>query len=88
MYTKKWIQLQLHLVHVKEGMTLTEALKHSDGLAVVGILLAVDETPRPLSAMASRLNQIPKNGPDPKIIIKKIKCKIFLIVKKIFFVEL
>lgn len=44
--------LQLHLIHVKAGLSLKEAREQPDGLAVLGVLFATGESPIPLHDIA------------------------------------
>lgn len=56
--------MELHLVHYKASYnTLTEAVKHPDGLAVFGVLFEVQETDNAaFTPMIEALNGITKAG--------------------------
>ncbi|GMR32265.1 hypothetical protein PMAYCL1PPCAC_02460 [Pristionchus mayeri] len=58
---------ELHLVHLKEGLTITEAMNKSDGLAVVGVFLNIAESGEPLAAMADKLDDVIYAGNETDI---------------------
>ncbi|CAO4385803.1 unnamed protein product [Caenorhabditis nigoni] len=55
---------ELHLVHVREGLTLHEALTRPDGLAVVGVFLAKTNDPvaNNFSPISERLHDLRHSG--------------------------
>ncbi|GMT32823.1 hypothetical protein PFISCL1PPCAC_24120 [Pristionchus fissidentatus] len=53
---------ELHLVHLKEGLTLAEALTRGDGLAVVGVFLNIGESGEPLAALTKNLEELTYSG--------------------------
>ncbi|KAF8386663.1 cah-5, partial [Pristionchus pacificus] len=58
---------ELHLVHIKEGLNITEALKRGDGLAVVGVFLNIDNNSGPLSAVTKSINEVINAGNETEI---------------------
>ncbi|KAL3109171.1 hypothetical protein niasHT_013951 [Heterodera trifolii] len=58
---------ELHLVHIKEGLTLEEALRTPDGLAVVGIFYKTASTGLPLVALQNALTQVTKTDASIQI---------------------
>ncbi|KAL3114163.1 hypothetical protein niasHT_010977 [Heterodera trifolii] len=57
----------LHLVHIKEGLTTEEALRTSDGIAVVGIFYKTAFIGRPLVALQNGLTQVTKTDASVQI---------------------
>ncbi|XGW32695.1 hypothetical protein V3C99_017324 [Haemonchus contortus] len=49
---------ELHLVHAREGLTLQEAIRKPDGLAVVGVFLLIGHDGGPLSSISSALESV------------------------------
>ncbi|KAL3096636.1 hypothetical protein niasHS_006002 [Heterodera schachtii] len=58
---------ELHLVHIKEGLTTEEALRTPDGLAVVGIFYKTAFIGRPLVALQNGLSQVTKTDDSVQI---------------------
>ncbi|GMR45698.1 hypothetical protein PMAYCL1PPCAC_15893, partial [Pristionchus mayeri] len=53
---------ELHLVHLKERLTMTEANNQSDGLAVVGVFVNIGMSEEPLEAVAEKLDEAIYSG--------------------------
>ncbi|KAK6045644.1 carbonate dehydratase, eukaryotic-type, partial [Cooperia oncophora] len=53
---------EVHLVHLREGMTLQEAVKERDGTAVVAVFFAVSLDGRALSSISPSLDKIVSAG--------------------------
>ncbi|KAL3090771.1 hypothetical protein niasHT_029990 [Heterodera trifolii] len=58
---------ELHLVHVKEGLSLADALAMPDGIAVLGVLLQSTHDGSALLKLQTGLSQVTKKGASFKI---------------------
>ncbi|KAK6015496.1 carbonate dehydratase, eukaryotic-type [Ostertagia ostertagi] len=61
-YTVYIHPIQLHLVHVRQGIELQEALKRPDGIAVVGVFLVIGHDDAPLSSLSPVLGNVTHYG--------------------------
>ena len=56
--SSKRVYFQLHLVHLRQDLTLGQAVNKKDGLAVVGVFITVDHDGSPFSALDKVMDEL------------------------------